>query len=1069
MHAHTLTNMSPRCSLRCFALSVVLLLAVVYTEVSAFAIRSSFNTTRTPALDLAVDESLQLEVRHDFKTPYNLKANTSNKNNEVPASTTDLPHSSNASATAFIEMTTTIKYNPDVIAETVSNNMTAKNNISERSVLKENSTLYLYTNTTKATIVSEVVTITENYTTRNYLELSGSTQQPADTDNSMSLSVENINVRALNDTFDDLSTALNDTVEQIAAKDQLALKYAQNVNTLAEKNISLLPIVNSSDYDDITTNFTSRRKYTVIDRIMKISKNETTAPTDKYENKAESLVTLTSATSEEVLRRVATEYPTVTTPMPRLDVVSGTTSYPDILVTQEIENITNSFEVSIQKPKFESVSSKRAGFLNYSSKSKQNESTIENITTESAYRDHTTIAIENNFETFTGRNVAGVSKSQSYLDEDAIKEEMLQETSLKNNEEMAQQNRDGRINDTDTTFSFLEQFGFFTSTQDLEGTVQTNTEEIINTKPSQDKGKSTIVYTVSPNYKPMKKLEIQPPKQFVRDPDDNSWRNESISSLGIVFKPKNSSKPFTQVLKNKTETEWSNLLSRDNKSDVPDLRERLEKIAQRRKTKKKKTDFFGNVIYSDYEETNSSEEVTNTRNIDITNTVESILEDTTILNVLTETVKELSTLTLTTTPTTSTSTTSATTAAAAVPDTTHSKISGNNTSPATTTQIKVSSKLLNRTKEIVAKKGKYNSSVTDKERKNFNVFDYYDISNEDESEYLQMAKLELKKYSVPTYLTQRPFVTPPPLPYRLTKPETQSMPERKATIQYFPPRINTQQPKPNRFDNDVKVKTKSHTKLSSPKEVTSFTLTNAPDTPLGKYSSRYHEEQHHGHPPLVNTMTPSETPNAYNAQDYTRYLLHTEPPRIPTEQGTRSRAYEHTEGFHRASYVMKNYKDFIEQAAKDYDYERDAGLMTYTPPPAPVRGVTISDLLAQERDRPNANFNEDYDAKFRKDVLQRFVDNFNHNDARYRANFPVLYNNTVMHATAAGTGEAAAASRAFLKGLYSPVKARAGYARREPYDPACDNVTVELSPAYELHYYVPEQEEKEEIDSKPVS
>lgn len=638
---------------------------------------------------------------------------------------------------------------------------------------------------------------------------------------------------------------------------------------------------------------------------------------------------------------------------------------------------------------------------------------------------------------------------------------MLQETSLKNNEEMAQQNREGHVNNTDTTFSFLEQFSIFTSTQDLESTIQTNTEEIINTKPSQDKGKSTVIYTVSPNYKPMKKLEIQPPKQFVRDPDDNSWRNESISSLGIVFKPKNSSKPFTQVLKNKTETEWSNLVSRDSKSDVPDLRERLEKIAQKRKTKKKKTDYFGNIIYSDYEETNSSEEVTNTRNIDITHTLESTLEDTTLPNILTETVKELSTLTLTTTPTTSTPT-SATTVVTSVHNITHSNTNINSTT--TTAQQKVSSKLHNKTKEILSKKGKYNSSAIDKEQKYFNVFDYYDISNEDESEYLQLAKLELKKYSVPTHFTQRPFVSTAPLPYRFTKPETLPMPERKATIQYFPPRINTHQPKPNRFDKDRKTKIKSHTKITSPKEVTSFTLTNSPETPLGKYSSRYQEDQHNVHPTYVNTVAPIETPNTYNSNDYTRYLSQTEPPRVSTEQKARFGANDHTEGFHRASYVMKNYKDFIEQAAKDYDYERDAGLMTYTPPPAPVRGVTISDLLARERDRPN--FNEDYDSKFRKDVMQRFVDNFNHNDARYHANSPVLYNNTVMHANTAGNSEAAAASRAFLKGLYSPVKTRAGYARREPYDPACDNVTVELSPAYELHYYVPEQEE---IESKSAS
>lgn len=109
-----------------------------------------------------------------------------------------------------------------------------------------------------------------------------------------------------------------------------------------------------------------------------------------------------------------------------------------------------------------------------------------------------------------------------------------------------------------------------------ETNINNSTEDILKVKPINfDKIKNLTFYTVSPNYKPLKKLEVQPPKPFIRDPDDNSWRNESISSLGIVFNPKNSSKPFTQVLKNKTETEWNNILDRDLKNDVPDLRERL--------------------------------------------------------------------------------------------------------------------------------------------------------------------------------------------------------------------------------------------------------------------------------------------------------------------------------------------------------------------------------------------------------------------------------------------------------------------------------------------------------------
>lgn len=329
----------------------------------------------------------------------------------MPTSTTDLPNSSNPSSSTYIRMTAAIKYNPDVISETIDNNMTTKNNISERSVLKEHTTIHSDINiTTKTPKVTVGPTVTGNCTTHNYVDLTEATQ-PADMDNSMSQAVENINVRALNDTFG-LSTTLNDTIEQIPL-DQLATIPLQNV-TLAEKYISTLPVVNSSDYVDINTNFTARRKYTVIDRITKVIKNETATPTDKYEKIAESLVTLTSATSEEVLRRVATEYSTATTPTPRRD-LPGTTGYPDVLITQEIENITNPFEVSLQKPKFESVSSKRAGFLNYSSKSKQYEATSEVITTETAYRDHTTLVLENDYDAFTGRTTIEASKSQSYL------------------------------------------------------------------------------------------------------------------------------------------------------------------------------------------------------------------------------------------------------------------------------------------------------------------------------------------------------------------------------------------------------------------------------------------------------------------------------------------------------------------------------------------------------------------------------------------------------------------------------------------------------------------------------
>lgn len=58
-----------------------------------------------------------------------------------------------------------------------------------------------------------------------------------------------------------------------------------------------------------------------------------------------------------------------------------------------------------------------------------------------------------------------------------------------------------------------------------------------------------------------------------------------------------------------------------------------------------------------------------------------------------------------------------------------------------------------------------------------------------------------------------------------------------------------------------------------------------------------------------------------------------------------------------------------------------------------------------------------------------------------------------------------------MRGLYGVATPAAmdDYHQKPPYDPNCENVTVELSPAYELHYYIPEQEEKEEAESNPVT
>ncbi|GBP38795.1 hypothetical protein EVAR_33545_1 [Eumeta japonica] len=103
----------------------------------------------------------------------------------------------------------------------------------------------------------------------------------------------------------------------------------------------------------------------------------------------------------------------------------------------------------------------------------------------------------------------------------------------------------------------------------------------------ENKTKVPNLYPVSPSYKRFKKLEVSSPKPFRRDPNDNTWRNQSISSLGIVYKAKaNASKPLTDVLKNRTEADSGTANVKENRTEL-ELRQRLEKLSELRKSKKK--------------------------------------------------------------------------------------------------------------------------------------------------------------------------------------------------------------------------------------------------------------------------------------------------------------------------------------------------------------------------------------------------------------------------------------------------------------------------------------------------
>lgn len=505
----------------------------------------------------------------------------------------------------------------------------------------------------------------------------------------------------------------------------------------------------------------------------------------------------------------------------------------------------------------------------------------------------------------------------------------------------------------------------------------------------------------------MKKIEVQASKPFVRDPDDNSWRNESLTSLGIVFKAKNASKPFTQVLKNKTEAELNNIYQADkDNNEVPDLRQRLEKI---RKSRRKKVDKFGDTIYGDYEETSgesASTPKTNPVSIPIMEVDgEVFFKSPTPASPLTEATQR------TTTP------------------------------------------------GVYM----YKEETTTKKPKKINKFpEYYDTTDEYDAEYINLSKIDLKKFTTRLFAKDDKPFTPSPMFTPFTQPmQVARLQDRKPTVQYFPPRQpSREQPqgeqparaKPqekqekvniNDYDSDFKAKVNMFAD-KIPNDAAPITYGTPPPLTTIKQTMQ-HDDRH----PAI----PAYPASQYKPANLDKNVYVTIPPRV-VDHGNKYPT-NNDEGFNRASYVIKHYRDLINEAVKD-DYDKSAEFMpAFTE--APLTGVTMN----KEKD-PMKLLGEDYDydANFRKDILSRFVDNFNQNSERFKVDFPILYNNTVVHMKAQENGKVVASSSAFMTRLYGdapPLK---------PCDPHCD-VKVELSPAYELHYYVPDQEEKEEVEIKP--
>ncbi|XP_073943643.1 uncharacterized protein isoform X2 [Choristoneura fumiferana] len=513
--------------------------------------------------------------------------------------------------------------------------------------------------------------------------------------------------------------------------------------------------------------------------------------------------------------------------------------------------------------------------------------------------------------------------------------------------------------------------------------------EDLSVKPISPEKKVTInLYTVNPNYKPLKKLEIQPPKSFTRDPDDNSWRNESLSSLGIVFKAKNSSKAFTEVLKNKTEVVMNNLPDQNRTVEKVELRDRLEKIAEKRKSKKKKTDQFGNIEYTDYEENTNSGDLHTSK------------ETPAGIDPLVSPV--------------SSSTEAPKTPSSRPPSTPPSKPPS--TPPSTITS----------TNSLIT--NPYTFASTETPKKTFNLQEYYDTSEEDD--YVTLSKLDIMK------ATTRPRVQWPVTQSIIenTNP-TQLFPERKPTVQYFPPRA-----KPSTDDDINDYTPPSHSTVTLPQQFTeskSYPSRNQFPNEQINYASNEKGNQPFG------VQHIQYRPVAVNKNAYL-----TQQPKLPTE-GPREIPESYNRGF-----VIRHYKDLIDAAIKDDDYDRN--MYPYTEQPLPKMTVLAEKTPVKS---------EEYDYDARKEVLDRFVDNFNQNHEQFKADFPVVFNTSIVHQHGPEDGKVLASSSAMFKRLYNDAtatKANGFIFTNKPYDPNCENITVELSPAYELHYYVPDQEEREE-------
>ncbi|XP_048479716.1 flocculation protein FLO11 [Plutella xylostella] len=378
-----------------------------------------------------------------------------------------------------------------------------------------------------------------------------------------------------------------------------------------------------------------------------------------------------------------------------------------------------------------------------------------------------------------------------------------------------------------------------------------NAEDKTNSKGPAARNSS--LYTVNPNYKPLKKIDVKTPKPYHKHPDDNSWRNESISSLGIVFNPKNSSKPLTEVLKNKTETELVYMEREVTSTEVPDLRERLEKLAELRKSKKYRTGQSSEKTDNDYEDIRSFlpsprpfEKGSLQKNFEY---YESFF---------------------------------------------------------TTTEATTKSPLA---------KGKEK------------IMEYYENPELNTADYFNLANIDIKKSFVKGSSRRPDSTTSTMSSADYAVSIGQFPPERKATVQYFPPRPE---------------------KSTYPPVLMT----------TGKYDFQKNLEQYaimdEADPTTTEKPTPSTLPPLTTNRNYVYYETN-------TNEGT-----------------------------------------TYNPQTPP--GVTTFIELLGKTNADDRIYNERFvPDPYQRDVINRFVENYNKNHERFRVPYPVVYNNSVSHDSGGGS------------------------------------------------------------------